>query len=311
MKSTKVSHFLQWDAWLSLIRLPNTFTVFGDPFVGFLLCGGTELKHLIVPAILSVLLYIYGLILNDFVDFKIDRIERPDRPLPSGRISLHLTRYIILIAPLLIVGLSMICAWTVTVATIIVLFLVLLYNFKMKTNPFWGPIFMALCRIGSIFIGVAAVEKLTLDSNAIFLICPVISYLFYVYGLSRLAQDEMLAQPNRFGRISILIGASVPLALFCHIVSLPDFTINAQTMILLIFSLYLVLTAFKTFLVLAAPFRTTKDVQKQVTHLIGNFTLFQGCWIAMSQTEYAAIIALIVAVMFIPFFILTRMWKAT
>ena len=34
----------------------------------------------------SVFLYLAGMVLNDVYDVEIDRRERPDRPLPSGRI---------------------------------------------------------------------------------------------------------------------------------------------------------------------------------------------------------------------------------
>ena len=40
----------------------------------------------------SALLYLAGLVLNDVFDLEIDRHERPERPLPSGRISLAAAR---------------------------------------------------------------------------------------------------------------------------------------------------------------------------------------------------------------------------
>jgi len=76
-------------AWARLLRLPNLFTVPGDPIAGFLLAASPhpETVRLASAVGASLLLYTAGLIGNDLADINEDRRERPDRPLPSGRIS--------------------------------------------------------------------------------------------------------------------------------------------------------------------------------------------------------------------------------
>ena len=37
----------------------------------------------------SVFLYAGGVILNDVFDYKLDKVERPERPIPSGVVSLR------------------------------------------------------------------------------------------------------------------------------------------------------------------------------------------------------------------------------
>src|SRR5262249_7892817 len=76
-------------AWLQLIRLPNVVTAAADSFAGWLLVEGSAIPpgRWLPLAATSMVLYASGTALNDVFDFEIDRVERPSRPLPSGRIS--------------------------------------------------------------------------------------------------------------------------------------------------------------------------------------------------------------------------------
>ena len=78
--------------WFELIRLPNLFTLPGDVLVGMAAVltftdFKTQWTHFLLLCLISALLYSGGLILNDFMDYEEDCAERPDRVLPSGRIS--------------------------------------------------------------------------------------------------------------------------------------------------------------------------------------------------------------------------------
>ncbi len=72
--------------WLELARAPTWLTAPGDPLAGALLAAGFRLR---VGAVLaaSTLIYAGGMALNDALDAGEDRRERPERPIPSGRIS--------------------------------------------------------------------------------------------------------------------------------------------------------------------------------------------------------------------------------
>jgi 4-hydroxybenzoate polyprenyltransferase len=74
---------------LQLIRLPNVFTAAADSLAGWLLVGESlSLAFRWLPLCgASMCIYAAGIALNDVFDFEIDRLERPNRPLPSGRVS--------------------------------------------------------------------------------------------------------------------------------------------------------------------------------------------------------------------------------
>ena len=76
-------------AWLQLMRLPNVFTAAADVMMGYLVTHGTlrPASHFALLAAASCLLYLSGMILNDVFDAEVDAKERPERPIPSGRIT--------------------------------------------------------------------------------------------------------------------------------------------------------------------------------------------------------------------------------
>lgn len=88
-------------AYLQLVRLPAVFTAMADVLMGFffvapkvpgeILSASPTLEQpglalgLLLTA--SVLLYTSGMALNDYFDRQEDARQRPNRPIPSGRIS--------------------------------------------------------------------------------------------------------------------------------------------------------------------------------------------------------------------------------
>jgi 4-hydroxybenzoate polyprenyltransferase len=74
-------------AWLQLVRAPAALTVLGDTVAGAAAAGKPlRGKRLALP-LSSVALYWSGMALNDWADRELDAVERPERPIPSGRIS--------------------------------------------------------------------------------------------------------------------------------------------------------------------------------------------------------------------------------
>ena len=78
----------KWLDWARLVRLPNVFTVVADIVMGFLFVRPSlqPIGLFLLALGASVSLYWAGMVLNDFFDFEQDLRQRPQRPLPSGRI---------------------------------------------------------------------------------------------------------------------------------------------------------------------------------------------------------------------------------
>lgn len=144
-------------AWLQLFRVPNLFTVPGDPIAGFLIATGGHLDARVVFAILaSLFLYMAGLAMNDLADFKEDQRDRPKRPLPGGAIPRGMAWLVT--GNLVIFGLGMCfkAGPPVVLMGLGVLLGVVLYNFLTKCIPVIGALNMGVCRGLSLLIGAAA-----------------------------------------------------------------------------------------------------------------------------------------------------------
>ncbi|MFE2972023.1 SCO3242 family prenyltransferase [Streptomyces sp. NPDC059340] len=73
-------------AWAELLRLPALFTVPGDALAGAATTGTRPNPRTLLAIASSLCLYEAGMALNDWADQTEDALERPHRPLPSGRI---------------------------------------------------------------------------------------------------------------------------------------------------------------------------------------------------------------------------------
>ncbi|MCF6154882.1 MAG: hypothetical protein E3K36_06440 [Candidatus Brocadia sp.] len=143
--------------WFALIRLPNLFTIPGDILVGYLIAmplGENPNAYIIFTImVISLALYIFGILLNDFFDVNIDRIERPNRPLVSGKIKRNTALIVaICIGMFALIIAAFVGKNTLALVSLLAL-LVFFYNFLAKHIPGIGFIILGLCRGMNIFLG--------------------------------------------------------------------------------------------------------------------------------------------------------------
>ncbi|MEV5608630.1 SCO3242 family prenyltransferase [Streptomyces sp. NPDC052225] len=73
-------------AWAELLRLPALFTVPGDALAGAAAIGVRPHRGTLLAVGSSLCLYEAGMALNDWADRAEDAVDRPARPIPSGRV---------------------------------------------------------------------------------------------------------------------------------------------------------------------------------------------------------------------------------
>jgi 4-hydroxybenzoate polyprenyltransferase len=182
-------------AWLQLVRVPNLFTVPGDPLAGMFLAVDADLGTLpagrtAAVAAASLLLYAAGLIWNDVADVEEDRRDRPSRPLPRGLIAVRSAAIVAVV--LAVAGVAM-AAWvgarTGTVAAVLAA-TVVVYNIRAKHSAWLGPLTMALCRALSLLMGVAlAVDTVGTPRGMPFVAASAL--FVYIALVSIVAREEM------------------------------------------------------------------------------------------------------------------------
>jgi 4-hydroxybenzoate polyprenyltransferase len=149
-------------AWLQLIRLPNVLTAAADSLAGWLLVGGSaaEPSRWLPLASASMVLYAAGTALNDVFDIEIDRLERPGRPLPSGRVlrtfAAGLGGIGLALGPVLAGAGGSVAS---TVVAVILAVCILAYDAGIKHSPL-GPVFMGSCRGLNLLMGMAHAPNL-------------------------------------------------------------------------------------------------------------------------------------------------------
>jgi UbiA prenyltransferase family len=74
-------------ALAELVRAPAALTVPGDVIAGAVAAGNFRPGRVAGLAASSVCLYWAGMALNDWADREVDATERPERPIPSGRVA--------------------------------------------------------------------------------------------------------------------------------------------------------------------------------------------------------------------------------
>ena len=70
-----------------LVRFPAALTVPGDVLAGAAAAGTLRGWRPVALAASSACLYWAGMALNDYADRELDATERPERPIPSGRVT--------------------------------------------------------------------------------------------------------------------------------------------------------------------------------------------------------------------------------
>ena len=141
-------------------RISNLPTVWSNVLAGIVIAGGTiGLQSTSILIASLSLFYIGGMFLNDAFDTEFDIIERPERPIPSKKITQKMVFIIGFILLILGIFLLYIEALTTNVFNLnLILFLgmllsafIIIYNKYHKNNPY-SPLIMGLCRISIYFI---------------------------------------------------------------------------------------------------------------------------------------------------------------
>jgi 4-hydroxybenzoate polyprenyltransferase len=136
-----------------LVRAPAALTVPGDVLAGAVAAGNLRPGRLVGLAASSICIYWAGMALNDWADREVDAVERPERPIPSGRVTPRTAFG--LAAALTTAGLGLAAAAGGKVAfrtSALLAATAWSYDLGVKNTPA-GPAFMAAARSLDVLVG--------------------------------------------------------------------------------------------------------------------------------------------------------------
>jgi len=170
--------------YLVLVRLPNLFTLPSNILVGISAISSlaftlTSFIQFLLLVTISVLLYCVGIVLNDLYDFDIDKKERPNRPLPSGKISRRSAIVLVAIFSTLALILSLLVSFSTLVISSI-LFLTIFGYDKYLKNTHAGPLTIASARVMNILLG-TSVSFRSVDSYSQIVTLTFVLIITFVY----------------------------------------------------------------------------------------------------------------------------------
>jgi 4-hydroxybenzoate polyprenyltransferase len=165
-----------------LVRLPAALTVPGDAWSGAAWSGAPAGRAALMP-LGSVLLYWAGMALNDWADREVDAVERPERVIPTGRVTSGAALRVA--ASLGTAGLAataLVGGRRALLTSIPLAVLITTYDVLAKDSPV-GPLVMASTRGLDVLLGAAAAPALA--------IAPAASVAVHTVGVTMLSRGEV------------------------------------------------------------------------------------------------------------------------
>lgn len=173
---------------LQLLRPANLVTAIADILAGMCIVSfqwsGFSYIYLMIA---SVSLYAGGVVLNDYFDREIDAKERPERPIPSGKVSKEFALLSGTILLLIGVSFSFLYSWKSFLVSLLICFFVILYDCYAKHHFVFGPLVMGVCRGLNLLLGMTSVSQIP-ELGFYLFILPVI----YIAGITLVSQNEVL-----------------------------------------------------------------------------------------------------------------------
>lgn len=184
-----------------------TLLITSDTFL-----SGTPYLNLILLIFSSTFLYAGGVVLNDVFDFKIDQIERPERPIPKGDVSIKGAS--LFGTGLLISGiiLSFFVNYLSTIIALILVLAVLLYDTFSKRFQFLGPLNMGLCRALNLILGMSVFGEI---SHWLYAVIP----LLYIFAITLISRGEVYGKNKKH---IIWAGLLYTMVVFIVLMIVPD-----------------------------------------------------------------------------------------
>lgn len=213
--------------YLQLTRPANLVTAIADILAGMAIAQFTFSSFNPAWLVISTLgLYGGGVVMNDVFDAKLDAVERPERPIPSGKVPLPAAT--MLGMTLLFAGVlaAAVFSFQSGMIAVVIAALTVLYNRFAKHHVFFGPLTMGMCRGGNLLLGMSVLPE-SFQQWSFVALLPIA----YIAAITLISQDEVHGGKRR----------TLYIAVFLYLVVLAAQLFIAQTQGNILFALPFVL----------------------------------------------------------------------
>lgn len=189
--------------YLRLMRPANVVTSVADVLAGVAIAGyfiipdigfglaavtGPNLPYLpvILLCISTIGLYSGGIIMNDVFDAKLDGVERPERPIPSGLITKNAATIFGGICFFIGIFTAGLLGRNAQYLAVAIMICCLIYNRFLKHSAIFGPINMGLCRGLNLLLGVCIIPD-QVERYWYLAIVPIV----YIAAITMISRGEV------------------------------------------------------------------------------------------------------------------------
>ncbi len=147
--------------------------------------------------------------INDIYDIEIDRINKPQRPLPSGKATVQEAWIYFILSYSGAIALSIFCGWAMFAIAFVIGLLLIVYSMRLKRTVLWGNLTVSLATAVAFIYGALAVGGWQSG-----VIPAIFAFLFHLgreiikdmQDLEGDVQNQSITFPARFGiRTSVLL----------------------------------------------------------------------------------------------------------
>ena len=275
--------------YFQLVRIPGIFTAFSNVLIGyfFSLSSTSDFTSLPFLLVTSGMLFSAGMVFNDFFHLNIDKKERPNRPLPSGKISKQKALFLGII--FLIIGniFAFIVGYDSLIISLVMTGIIISYNYRLKFSSFLGIFSLSIIRFLNVLLGFSVI------SFSYEIVQFAIPIAIFVGGISILAKNEIGFSTLISQKLNKILNSIT--IIYVSILIMKNFQIE-QLIFLSLFSL-LSLNPFNN------KQNSKTKIQKQVTFQLLSIILLDATIITLFSSFYYGIL---VTLLIIPAYLITK-----
>ncbi|WP_214073681.1 UbiA-like protein EboC [Mucilaginibacter sp. dw_454] len=180
--------------YLRLMRPANIVTSVADVLAGVAIAGyfyhltfnANSFYPVALLCLSTIGLYGGGIVFNDVFDAELDKVERPERAIPSGAVSLREATLLGIVLLLWGIGFAFSYSNHAGALAVAIAFAALLYNKVSKHYAFVGPLNMGLCRGLNLLLGISISVPMLMDFYYLAIV-PII----YIFSITMISQGEV------------------------------------------------------------------------------------------------------------------------
>lgn len=268
------------------MRPANIVTSVADVLAGMAIAGfftgwtlnSTHAWPVVFICLSAIGLYGGGIVFNDVFDAALDTVERPERPIPSGAVSLFNAALLGSVLLLLGILLAFTANLLAGVLAVSIALCALTYNKFSKHHAFIGPLNMGLCRGLNLLLGISILPAM-LQQWYWLAIVPII----YIFSITMISQGEVHGGNRNKLYIAAFLYATVLAAILY-------FAFRNEKIILPLALLSAFTWMIFTPLVKAIQNPVGKNIGKAVKAGVISLILMDAAWAASFGALYAALL---------------------